>query len=223
MKADLLVGETTTAKQFFEPVVHKTPQQRGIVLNDRDWSQVLAMATVAGISPQVISRAATRCSALFNESMAFQQMPERVADVAYPDPVTFQPSDFSAESAQTRLDEQPRTWDIKEGCPYPDCHLYKLQRTATKTMDHLRKLHHWHPLPWDLDAELTGMVGGVHVDGFLQPVELKTVGRDKYISKLTKKKMSDSRKRYMARRREERERAQEGQNKKQKTGAETSA
>lgn len=39
-------------------------------------------------------------------------------------------------------------------------------------MRHMRWAHRWDPLPFDLDfdAAITGMVGGVHVDGFLQPV-----------------------------------------------------
>jgi hypothetical protein len=193
---------------------------------DRDWSHVVAMASVAGISPRVISRAATRCSAIFNETMAFRTMPEGAGDAGVLDPVAFQPTDFTDKSAEAKLDEQRRTWwDVEEGCPVPSCRWYGRKDYPSVIMKHMRSIHKWDPLPLDLDfeADVTGMIGGVHVDGFLRPVEplRRTRGKDK--NEGPNKNRSAAKFRYGARVRAEREREREARNgsKKQKTETET--
>ena len=92
-------------------------------------------------------------------------------------------------------------------------------------MKHMRAIHKWDPLPWDLnfEADVTGMVGGVHVDGFLQPVERARGTRGKDKNEGPNKNRSAARFRYGARVRAEREREREARNgsKKQKTETET--
>jgi hypothetical protein len=151
-------------------------------LLDRDWSHVLAMASIAGISPRVISRAAVRCSAVFNETMKFQSVPEQDADTGLTNPVTFQPSDLREKSSDRRFEQPPMTWDVSEGCPFPDCRWFHRQGFPSQIVLHMKNAHKWDPLPFDRDFKtaITGMVGGVHVDGFLQPVPPKNVrGKDK--------------------------------------------
>jgi hypothetical protein len=146
---------------------------------DRDWSHVLSMASIAGISPRVISRATVRCSAIFNENMIFRSIPEQDASEKLIDPESFRSSDFSSKFADKRLQELPMTWDESEGCPFPNCNWYRQKHPRSRVMQHMREKHKWDPYPFDLDfqASVSGMVGGVHVDGFLQPVNRPKRGR----------------------------------------------
>jgi hypothetical protein len=142
--------------------------------------------------------------------MSFQAMPEGDADnTGLPEPVTFQPTDFRDKSGGAKLGEKHRTWwDVEEGCPIPSCRWYGRKDIPSRIMIHMRGAHKWGPFPWDLDFEpaLTGMVGGVHIDEFLQPVppEKGTRGKDK--SEKAFQNRSDGRKRYKARVLEEWER-----------------
>ncbi|KAL8635232.1 MAG: hypothetical protein Q9228_007255, partial [Teloschistes exilis] len=118
----------------------------------RDWSDVLGVASMCGWDPAVVSRAAARCSDLFAEGMTFRTLLEGHDDhseVTYlPDTVTLgnlQQHEPGAENSQSEGASRKVKTD-RYGAAQP-------KRSKPRE---------------ESDGE---MHGGVHVDGFLQPIK----------------------------------------------------
>jgi hypothetical protein len=148
----------------------------------QDWSQVLGMATVAGVSPEVIARTTARCAALFNEEMEFQTLCEDDLESKHEARYKFGPKDIlSHENPSNSLapNELSENWDIQNGCPFQDCAMYG--RTLKdwgsherEIKNHLVQSHDWIDVkpPNDLmDFIGTTEGGAVHRDGYLTPLE----------------------------------------------------
>ncbi|EAQ93719.1 hypothetical protein CHGG_01954 [Chaetomium globosum CBS 148.51] len=109
----------------------------------RNWRSVLGAAALAGFSPTVIARATQRCSTLFGEGMTIHTLHEK-----------------SATSGKAGAE----TMRAIEG--------------FTKRINlsrHLREVHGKRAAAFTDDEEDSAdeMDGGVHVDGFLQPIKMR--------------------------------------------------
>ncbi|KAL8846662.1 MAG: hypothetical protein Q9221_008269 [Calogaya cf. arnoldii] len=97
----------------------------------RDWSDVLGVASMSGFPPEVVARAAERCSNLFNEGIIFRTLYE--GKKSYSE-VKYAPDMLPVETLQNFLQSETE----QDSSP---------------------------------EESEEGKVGGVHVDGFLQPIK----------------------------------------------------
>ncbi|KAK3112564.1 hypothetical protein LTR53_011036 [Teratosphaeriaceae sp. CCFEE 6253] len=200
----------------------RSPQAPIHQLGQRDWSEVLGIASLVGWDPVVVDRAARRCASLFGEGMAFRTMPETTADRNQDTIVEYRPDMIPAQESEAGIeseDSSPEPASVRSFCcPYEDCPRYhEPYLQAWRWREHLRRRHKlsakevWHiegreesegdaspsdskPVvipPEDdepmvdasassaIESEESDMAGGVHVDGFLQPITAMMVGRGK--------------------------------------------
>ncbi|KAL8827366.1 MAG: hypothetical protein Q9170_007044 [Blastenia crenularia] len=109
----------------------------------RDWSDVLGVASMCGWDAQVVARAAERCSNLFEEGMVLRTLHE--GQEGYHD-ATFLPN-------------QPATMDMNMLGTVLQRKVH--DRAFQPSVDQGSDVHE----AWE-DTQ----VGGVHIDGFLQPI-----------------------------------------------------
>ncbi|USP82421.1 hypothetical protein yc1106_09695 [Curvularia clavata] len=143
-----------------------------------DWSEVLGLAAVKGWDPGAIARTAQRCATLFGESMSFVPLTESMASKPIPEPVWYRPSTKTAPSLLSTTDtltpKRPLFQFGTLNCPRSDCEDYT--RTFASTLlviEHCTSVHGYDPRTNDSENEAR-MAGGVHIDGFLQPISLKS-------------------------------------------------
>lgn len=142
-----------------------------------DWSEVLGIASMGGWDPRVIARATQRCAALFDESMAFHSLDEDVTNrpnwqtIQYTSSIIPAPDLLSSTNAAP--DKRPFFEAGTLRCPHPDCRGYKEDFAIPyRVIEHVKRVHGYDPRTNDSDNE-DRKVGGVHRDGFLQPVTAK--------------------------------------------------
>ncbi|KZM19881.1 N-terminal methionine N(alpha)-acetyltransferase NatB [Ascochyta rabiei] len=142
-----------------------------------DWSEVLGIAAVKGWNQQALARTAQRCSALFGESMSFTPLHEDLATKLPADPVNFTPSTIPAPSKPTigapRSTKRPYFQPGAIRCPHTDCYGHRKDFAMSyRVIEHCRRIHGYDPRSNDSDNE-ERTHGGVHIDGFLQPITAK--------------------------------------------------
>jgi hypothetical protein len=139
-----------------------------------DWSEVLGLAAVKGWDERVVARAAQRCATLFGESMSFIPLGEDLATKPAPERVQYTPSTIPAPditasirpAAPKRPFFQIGTWR----CPHIVCYGYNKDfESPHRVVEHCKRVHGYDPRTNDSDNE-DRAVGGVHIDGFLQPI-----------------------------------------------------
>lgn len=137
-----------------------------------DWSEVLGLAAVKGWDERVIARAAQRCATLFGESMSFIPLDENLAAMPIPEPVQYAPSTIPAPNmtASRLVPKRPLfsigTWR----CPHVGCYGHEKDfESRHRVVEHCRRVHGYDPRTNDSENE-DRAVGGVHIDGFLQPI-----------------------------------------------------
>ncbi|OCL00789.1 uncharacterized protein K441DRAFT_452515, partial [Cenococcum geophilum 1.58] len=149
----------------------------------RDWSEVIGMASLMGWSDGVVERAAKRCAALFGEGMAFRTFHEGSALKSPEEPVLYIPEtilapdstvlDGSNISHITDTETRPHWEPGSLICPHIDCWGHEKEfRIPYRVVEHLIRVHGYDPRIPGSDGE-DEMVGGVHADGFLQPISAK--------------------------------------------------
>ncbi|KAL9577692.1 MAG: hypothetical protein Q9212_006205 [Teloschistes hypoglaucus] len=137
---------------------YRKVRQRGISTHDkkglglRDWSDVLGVASMCGWDPAVVSRAAARCSDLFEEGMTFRTLLEGRNDHSE---VTYLPDTVTLGNLQQK--EAGAENSLSEGASRK----VKADRSGKNSLKRSK-------LGKESDEE---MHGGVHVDGFLQPIK----------------------------------------------------
>lgn len=105
----------------------------------RDWSDVLGVASMCGWSPEIVARAAARCSDLFEEGITFRTLHEGHNQHQEKD---YLPDITPLEDLQKTVPASKQTQDnVKDA-----------GEESVRNSDH-------------------EMVGGVHVDGFRQPIK----------------------------------------------------
>lgn len=142
-----------------------------------DWSEVLGLAAVQGWDREAIARTAQRCAALFGESMSFMHFHETLALKPASEPVFYTPSAIPPPAVS--LIPQPPTpkrpfFQIGTlRCPHVDCYGHEKDFALPyRVVEHCMRVHGYDPRTNDSDNE-ERTFGGVHIDGFLQPVTAK--------------------------------------------------
>jgi hypothetical protein len=141
-----------------------------------DWSEVLGIAAVKGWDQNALARTAKRCSALFGESMSFRPFAEDLAAKPLASPVQYTPSTTPPSSlpfSAQRPEKRPYFQAGAIRCPHADCYgHHKDFRVAYRVIEHCMRQHGYDPRTNDSDNE-ERTHGGVHIDGFLQPITAK--------------------------------------------------
>ena len=157
--------------------VGRKPSARRTKLGLRDWSDILAIASMTGWDLAVIERTARRCSELFGESVMFRTLEEgqdhsrdatyllgtSAREAASNAAVSSEPSTIQAESLKG-----------KTLCPRKECHRSHRGFSTKGDLDnHMRVQHSTVELSNHPRINNEEMFGGVHIDGFLQPIQGK--------------------------------------------------
>lgn len=142
-----------------------------------DWSEVLGLAAVKGWDERAIARTAQRCAALFGESMSFIPFDESLASKPIAEAVHYTPSMIPAPTvlpaSGSSASKRPFFQIGTLRCPHVDCYGHEKDFALPyRVVEHCMRLHGYDPRTNDSDNE-ERTVGGVHIDGFLQPVTSK--------------------------------------------------
>jgi N-terminal acetyltransferase B complex catalytic subunit len=142
-----------------------------------DWSELLGLAALKGWDERAIARTAQRCAVLFDENMSFIPFHEALASKPAAKPVLYTPSlvpapdilSISEPTAPKRPFFQPGMLQ----CPHTDCFGHEKDFALPyRVVEHCIRAHGYDPRTNDSDNE-ERTFGGVHIDGFLQPVAAK--------------------------------------------------
>ena len=142
-----------------------------------DWSEVLGLAAVRGWDEQAVARTAQRCAALFGESMSFMPLDESSTPGPVAEPVQYTPSvipglDVPPISGPPKI-KRPFFQVGTLRCPHTDCFGHDRDFALPyRVVEHCIRVHDYDPRTND-SANEERTVGGVHNDGFLQPVTVK--------------------------------------------------
>lgn len=142
-----------------------------------DWSEVLGIAAVKGWDQKALARSAQRCSVLFGEGMSFRPFAEDRATKPLASLVRYTPSTIPSPSnapfSVPRREKRPYFQAGAIRCPHADCYgHHKDFKLAYRVIEHCMRLHGYDPRTNDSDNE-ERTLGGVHIDGFLQPITAK--------------------------------------------------
>ncbi|KAH7079224.1 hypothetical protein BKA63DRAFT_408045 [Paraphoma chrysanthemicola] len=139
-----------------------------------DWSEVLGLAAVQGWNDRVIARTAQRCAALFGESMAFVSLNEELATKPIGSPILYTPATIPGpDMPSIHQPLPPRRPLFHTGtlrCPHIGCYGHEKDfEVPYRVVEHCMRTHGYDPRTNDSDNE-DRTIGGVHIDGFLQPI-----------------------------------------------------
>ncbi|KAF2131934.1 hypothetical protein P153DRAFT_364401 [Dothidotthia symphoricarpi CBS 119687] len=142
-----------------------------------DWSEVLGIAALKCWNEQALMRTAQRCAALFGESMSFVPFDESLATKSVTEPVHYTPSSNLASGdlsiAHTAPPKRPLFQVGTLRCPHTDCWGHaQAFAIPYRVIEHCMRVHGYDPRDNDSTNE-ERTVGGVHIDGFLQPITVK--------------------------------------------------
>lgn len=146
--SSFLDGET--ASKVAPSQIYK---RRRVNLDCRDWSEIIAIASMAKWDPDVVSNAARRCASLFRESMELCTIPRNgvgpsnsgTARQYTPDmasPLHVEQGNDSTSGALAWLQEQQISYCPGYRCPHTDCERHKIpynERWALR--QHLKRSH----------------------------------------------------------------------------------
>ncbi|CAI6335919.1 unnamed protein product [Periconia digitata] len=142
-----------------------------------DWSEVLGIASITGWNEIAVARTAQRCAELFKESMSYRRLSEASVSKPIPDVVQYTPStvpDYEALGIGTS--PPPKRPFFNAGtlrCPHTNCWGSEQDfKIPYRTIEHVIRIHRYDPRKNNSDNE-ERKYGGVHIDGFLQPVTAK--------------------------------------------------
>ncbi|KAF2270894.1 hypothetical protein CC78DRAFT_5554 [Lojkania enalia] len=143
-----------------------------------DWSELLGTASVGGWNEKAIAKTAQRCAALFNESMAFRAFDENLALKTVPEPVLYTPSRIPGPDVlgidSASASKRPYFEKGTLRCPHRDCWGHKKEfNIPYRVIEHIQRNHGYDPRTNDSDNE-ERTYGGVHIDGFMQPIYAKS-------------------------------------------------
>ncbi|KAH9868502.1 hypothetical protein J1614_007574 [Plenodomus biglobosus] len=142
-----------------------------------DWSEVLGLAAVKGWNERALARTAQRCANLFGESMSFMPFDADAAPQSLPEPVQYAPTTIPAPFIPSILGSPPDKRPFFQvgtlRCPHKGCYGHdKDFGLPYRVVEHCIRVHGYDPRTND-DGNETRTLGGVQIDGFLQPVTLK--------------------------------------------------
>jgi hypothetical protein len=175
-------------------------QRRGL----RDWSDVLGYALLSGWRESVTTKAARRCSALFDEDMTFRRLDE--GDSIAKIPGAFHISNSNAGSSEDPLGKMGAKASPQDGgrprwekgmlrCPHGDCWGHrKTFPIPYRVVEHIRRVHGYDPRKMKTGEE-RAIEGGVHIDGFMKPIQPRqgwSKGKDYAVKRKGKRKANMS-------------------------------
>jgi hypothetical protein len=139
-----------------------------------DWSEVIALAAVKGWDERVLARTAQRCATLFGESMSLIPLSENLATKHISEPIQYIPSTIPApDILSTRHPSIPKRPLFRTGtlrCPHVGCWGHEKDFSMPyRVVEHCKRVHDYDPRTNDSDNEDRAF-GGVHIDGYLQPI-----------------------------------------------------
>jgi hypothetical protein len=143
-----------------------------------DWSEVLGIASMTGFNEKAVARTAQRCAALFGEGMSFRLFDESLAMKPIPEPIEYTPAtipspDILDIQGSTAIPKRPYFEPKTLYCPHTDCWSHtKPFAYAYRVVEHIVRVHKYDPRKKET-AVGGEMYGGVHRDGFLQPISAK--------------------------------------------------
>lgn len=142
-----------------------------------DWSEVLGIAAVKSWDQRALARTAQRCSALFGESMSFMPFAENIAAKPLASPVHYTPSIIpppgNSPFSAPRSEKRPYFQAGAIRCPHTGCYgNHRDFKMAYRVIEHCMRQHGYDPRTNNSDNE-ERTHGGVHIDGFLQPITAK--------------------------------------------------
>lgn len=148
--------------------------QAGRAAGLMDWSELLGVAAVSGWNQNVVARTAERCASLFDEGMSFRTFGEGWAGKGGPVYI----ADTAGSVGEMGLDDtavrkRPYFTPGSLRCPHSECPgSLRDHSGSNRVIDHVRRKHGYDPRTNDSDNE-ERTFGGVHIDGYLQPVWAK--------------------------------------------------
>ena len=168
-------------------------QRRQKRLGLRDWSDVLGVASMVGFDAKVVERAAERCTRLFGEGIRFRTLHEgneadseaelvrgkrRKTRPHAPEMIP-KPVDDQETHKLSRKPVQP-TADGLYYCPWTYCKRSQVGFSRPwNVKKHLKEIHGDRG-PKNENIEIVGeVVGGIHVDGFMKPIQARPGWRGK--------------------------------------------
>jgi hypothetical protein len=142
-----------------------------------DWSEVLGIAAIKGWNERAIARTAQRCAALFGESMSFATLDESLATKPSTELTQYTPTTIPApETGAISIPKFPKRPLFQIGtlrCPHKGCYGNEKEFALPyRVVEHCMRVHGYDPRSNDPDNE-ERTIGGVHIDGFLQPITAK--------------------------------------------------
>lgn len=142
-----------------------------------DWSEVLGIAAVKGWNQKALARTAERCAVLFGESMSFMPFHEDLATKPTTESIRYTPATIPAPNKSIAGAPRPTKrpyWQVGAiRCPHADCYgHHKDFRWSHRVIEHCMRTHGYDPRTNDSDNEERHH-GGIHTDGFLQPISAK--------------------------------------------------
>lgn len=151
----------------------------------RDWSSVIGLASLSGWDQEVVARASRRCTAIFDESMTFRDLQEEDALGVKEDPIS-QKTDDAAPDTYQNVEDDPAYLKGRDDidlrflkyllCPHGDCARHTIEfPTFPRLTDHIVDVHGYRIRNSFTDEQNT-LMGGVHVDGFMEPVQPRFKG-----------------------------------------------
>jgi N-terminal acetyltransferase B complex catalytic subunit len=146
-------------------------QRHTIEYGLRDWSDVLGMASLTGWNPDIVKRATQKCAQLFGESMSYTTLDADIVHIPPADIVGHPPGPTICPNFEHK-------WSLDDLlCPHEDCprRLTRFQNPR-RLRWHIKGVHKWDPLS---EERPRVMVGGVHVDGFMQEIPARAGWRGK--------------------------------------------
>ncbi|KAF2738469.1 hypothetical protein EJ04DRAFT_428980 [Polyplosphaeria fusca] len=141
-----------------------------------DWSEILGIASMIGWDKEAVARAAQRCATLFGESMSTRAFAENTTSQAIAEVVHYAPSSIPGSAATSPTDPPSKRPYFEKGtlrCPHTDCWGHEKEfQIPYRVVEHIQRVHGYDPRINNSDNE-ERKHGGVHIDGFLQPIYAK--------------------------------------------------
>ncbi|MCJ1266678.1 hypothetical protein MMC22_006563 [Lobaria immixta] len=169
---------------------NQRPRRRRANCGLRDWSDVLGVASMTGWDSTIVQKAAFRCSTLFKAGIKFRRLEENGNDsneiLVLPNTSFSRLRSTSDEMLQVNprsssapvrvtdsqgLESEESSWKIH--CPVSTCNRFSRGFSSSYALKrHLKQVHQGEAALEKLGGKESEeeMVGGVHVDGFLQPI-----------------------------------------------------
>ena len=165
----------------------------------RDWSDILAVASMQGWDTSVLKTTADRCASLFGEGIKFRTlregkyasvetacMPTASVQSGAPQNIDPQEVPITAEGASQDLSmlRSAKSANGKLYCPIPTC--LRSERGFEREwnfQEHVKNMHGSHPSSANSEGSEGETYGAVHVDAFLKPIRAQKGWRGKTVRK----------------------------------------